>query len=126
MMLVSLVVLNIAFWDGQLLMYTLPIGLGSVTLSFLSASLTGGLGVLMSLRSETAQEAAQKLMGFIMVPMILLQIVFFAFREQMGRIIETMNGPQVLVIVLGVLLVLDVVILLTARRSFQRSRLALL
>jgi ABC-2 type transport system permease protein len=126
MLLVSLVVLNIAYWDGQLLLYTMPIGLGSLALSFLSASLVGGLGVLMSMRSETVQEAAQKLMGFILVPPILLQVVFFAFRERMGQIIESINGPQALAIVLGVMLVLDVVIMLLAMRSFKRSRLALL
>jgi len=126
MMLITLVVLNIAFWDGQLLLYTLPIGLGSVVLSFISASLIGGLGVLLSLRSETAQEAAQKLMGFIMVPAILLQVVFFAFQDRAVQVIETVNGPRLLVIVLGVMLALDVVIMLLAMRSFRRSRLALI
>ena len=126
MMLITLVVLNIAFWDGQLIMYTLPIGLGSVALSFISASLTGGMGVLMSLRSETAQEAAQKLMGFIMVPAILVQVVFFAFQDRAVQIIEAINGPRLLVTVLGAMLALDVVIMLLVMRSFRRSRLALL
>jgi len=126
MMLITLLVLNTAFWDGQLLLYTLPIGLGSVVLSFISASLIGGLGVLLSLRSETAQEAAQKLMGFIMVPAILLQVVFFAFQDRAVQVIETVNGPRLLVIVLGVMLALDVVIMLLAMRSFRRSRLALI
>ena len=126
MMLITLVVLNIAFWDGQLIIYTLPIGLGSVALSFISASLIGGLGVLMSLHSETAQEAAQKLMGFIMVPAILLQVGFFAFQERAVQIIETVNGPRLLVIVLGVMLALDVLIMLLAMRSFRRSHLALI
>ena len=126
MMLLTLVVLNIAFWDGQLIMYTLPIGLGSLALSFLTAFLTGGLGVLLSLRSETAQEAAQKLMGLILVPAILVQVVFFAFQERMGQVIESINGPQALLIVLGVMLALAVAIILLAMRSFRRSRLALI
>ena len=126
MMLITLVVLNIAFWDGQLIMYTLPIGLGSVALSFISASLTGGMGVLMSLRSETAQEAAQKLMGFIMVPAILVQVVFFAFQDRAVQLIEAINGPRLLVTVLGAMLALDVVIMLLVMRCFRRSRLALL
>jgi ABC-2 type transport system permease protein len=125
-LLISLVVLNIAHWDGRLLLYTVPIGLGSLGLSFLTATLAGGLGVLMSVRSETVQEAAQKLMAFFLVPPILLQVVVFAFRDQLGGIIESINGPQLLMIVMAVLLALDVLIMILATRSFRRSRLALI
>jgi len=125
-LLTSLVVVNVAHWQGHVLLFTLPIGLGSLGLSLLTSLLAGGLGVLMSLRSETVQEAAQKLMMFFLVPPILLQVVVMLMRDQLNEVINSINGPQLLVIVIAVLLVLDVIIMLLATRSFQRSRLVLL
>ena len=121
----SAVVVNVAHWDGQLLFFTLPIALGSLALSLLMALLTAGAGVFVSLRAATAQEAPQLLTGAILIPAVILQLIPLVFRDQLGTVIESIDGPQLLLIVLGVLVVLDVAVLLAAAVRFQRSRLIL-
>ena len=122
-MLWSAVVVNLAHWEGHILFFTLPIALGSLALSFLMALLTAGAGVFVSLKAATAQEAAQILTFAILIPPMLLQIVPLLFRDQMQHFLDVVNGTQLLLIVLAVLVVLDVAVLLAAVARFQRARL---
>jgi ABC-2 type transport system permease protein len=122
-LVISLVVVNVAHWEGKLLFFTLPVGLGSLALSFLMAVLTAGAGIFISLRTATAQEATQILTAIIIIPPMLLQVVPLLFRDQMRQFLDTVNGTQLLVIVLAVLVVLDVAVLLAAVARFQRARL---
>jgi ABC-2 type transport system permease protein len=87
------------------------------------ALLTAGAGVFVSLKAATAQEAAQILTFAILIPPMLLQIIPLVFRDQMQRFLDTVNGPQLLLIVLAVLVVVDIAVLLAAVARFQRSRL---
>jgi ABC-2 type transport system permease protein len=121
--LCSLVVVNVAHWQGEFMFFSLPIALGSLALSLLMALLTAGAGVFVSLKAATAQEAAQILTFGILIPPMLLQLVPLLFREQMEQFLNTVDGPQLLLIVLAVLVVLDVGVLLAAVARFQRSRL---
>jgi ABC-2 type transport system permease protein len=121
----SVVVVNVAHWEGEILFFTLPIALGSLALSFLMALLTAGAGVFVSLKAATAQEASQMLMFAILIPPMLLQVIPLLFRDQMVRFLDTVNGPQLLLIVLAVLVVLDVTVLLAAAARFRRARLIL-
>jgi hypothetical protein len=54
---------------------------------------------------------------------MLLQIIPLLFRDQMKQFLDSVNGPQLLLIVLAVLVLLDVAVLLAAVVRFQRSRL---
>jgi ABC-2 type transport system permease protein len=121
----GMVTVNVAHWSGEFRFLTLPIALGSAALSLLMAVLTAGAGVFISLRAETAQQATQTLTAIILVPPMLLQIVPFLFRDQMGQLIDSINGPQLLVIVLAVLAVLDLVVMVAVVARFRRSRLCL-
>jgi ABC-2 type transport system permease protein len=123
--LCSLIVVNVAHWQGEILFFSPPIALGSLALSFLMALLTAGAGVFVSLKAATAQEAAQILTFAILIPPMLLQLVPLLFRDQMAQFLDTVNGPQLLLIVLAVLVALDVAVLLAALARFQRSRLIL-
>ena len=123
--LVSLVVVNLAHAEGELLFFTQPITVGILTLSFLSATVMAGAGVLTSLRAETVQEAAQKLMSLVFVPAIVAQVVPLLFRDQIGPFIQKVDGLQLLVIIVVVLVVIDVSILAVAMVRFQRSRMYL-
>ncbi len=124
-LVVSLITVNVAHWSGKLLFFTPPIFLGSLALSLLMATLTAGLGVFVSLRARTAQEAAQILIAIILIPPMLLQVVPLLLRDQIGPFIESINGPQLLMIVVAVLVVADVVVLLATVARFRRSRLIL-
>jgi len=122
-LLLSLVVVNVAHWEGKILFYTPPIALGSLALSFLMAALTAGAGVFISLRTATAQEATQILTAAILIPPMLLQVLPLLFRDQMAQFIDSVNGPQLLAIVLVVLAVADVAVLLATVARFRRARL---
>jgi len=121
----SAVVVNLVHWEGEILFFTLPIALGSPALSFLMALLTAGAGVFVSLKAATAQEASQILTFAILIPPMLLQIVPLLFRDQMRQFLDTVNGIQLLAIVLIVLVLLDAIVLLAAVARFQRARLIL-
>ena len=119
----SAVVINLAHGSGEFLFFTPPIALGALGLSFLMALLTAGAGVFVSLKAATAQEATQILTFGLLIPAVLLQIVPLIFREQIPQILDKIDGPQLLLIVLAVLAVLDVAVLLAAVARFQRARL---
>jgi ABC-2 type transport system permease protein len=123
--LLSLVIVNIAHGDGGLLFYSPTITFGILALSFLSSTVMAGGGILTSLRSETVQDAIQKLMTFILVPAMLVQVVPLLFREQVGALIGDVDGQQFLVISVVFLAIFDVSLFVLAFVRFQRSKMYL-
>jgi ABC-2 type transport system permease protein len=123
--LLSLVIVNIAHGEGGLLFYTPTITFGILVLSFLSSTVMAGGGVLTSLRSETVQDAIQKLMTFVLVPAMLVQVVPLLFREQVGALIGVVDGQQFLVISIVILAVFDISLFVLAFVRFQRSKMYL-
>jgi ABC-2 type transport system permease protein len=75
LLLVSLTMVNIVHWDGQVLLFTPIVALANAAFSLLVASLVAGLGVLISLRASTVQEAQQTLMTATLFPLVLLQMI---------------------------------------------------
>lgn len=123
--LLSLVVVNIVHGDSGLLFFTPTITFGILALSFLSSTMMAGGGVLTSLRSETVQDAAQKLMTFILVPAVLVQVIPLLFQEQVGTLISGVDGQQFLLISVVVLAVIDALLFVLAFVRFQRSKMYL-
>ena len=123
--LVSLVVVNVAHGEGELLLFTLPIAMGILTLSFLLSTTMAGAGVLTSLRSETVQEAMQKLLNFITIPAVLVQVLPLLFREQFMTFMKTVDGMQLLIIVVVVLVMIDIGVFAVAFTRFRRSQMYL-
>lgn len=125
--LLSLVIVNVAHGEGQLLFYTLPIALGILALSFLTATIMAGAGVLTSLRSATMQEATQKLVTLIIVPAVVVQMAPLLFRTQLTRWINEVeiNGVQLLAIIVVVMAMIDAGLFAAATARFQRARMAL-
>jgi ABC-2 type transport system permease protein len=128
-LLLSLVTVNVAHWDGELLLYTPTVVIADLVLSFLMATLFASAGVLISMRSETVQQAAQILMAIFLVPIMLLQVIAMVFRNQLndllGDSLSHLDGTQVLLVVTGVLLLLTAGVLAAAVARFRRSRLFL-
>jgi ABC-2 type transport system permease protein len=120
--LLSLVIVNFAHGDDGVLFYNSIITFGILTLSFLSSTVMAAGGVLTSLRSETVQDSTQKLMAFILVPAVLVQVVPLLFREQVATIIGGMDGQQYLVIAVLILAIMDVALYVFAFARFQRSK----
>jgi len=132
LLLVSLVMVNIIHWDGQVLLYTPIIALANVALSLLLAGLVAGLGVLISLRAATVQEAQQTLMTATLFPVVLLQMIPLLLlnvvpdgRARLRELVMAANPTQIILIVLAVLVVLDVGLFMAALARFKRARLIL-
>jgi ABC-2 type transport system permease protein len=119
----SLVIVNVAHGEGEFLFFTPPIALGSLALSFLVATSMAGAGVLISQRAATVQEAAQKLLAFVFMPAIVVQMAPLLFRDQIGDVIRAVDGLQLLIIVVAALAAIDVVVFVAAMARFQRARL---
>jgi ABC-2 type transport system permease protein len=122
-LLISILVVNIANWEGSVIFYNLPIGLGSVAMSFLVSTTMAGAGVLISMRSETVQQAAQLLMAVLLVPAIVLQVGLFVLVDQLRDVIGAIDGAQMLIIILIGLAVIDAIVMAAALWRFQRARL---
>jgi ABC-2 type transport system permease protein len=128
-LVVSLVTVNLLHWDGQVMFYKPVVALADVVVSLLIAGLVANLGVLISLRSETAQGAQQALMSALMIPLLVLQVlpaVMLSVVPDGGEILEewlSVDFAQVALILTAVLLVVNVGLLLAAMARFQRARL---
>jgi ABC-2 type transport system permease protein len=121
--LLGLVVVNVANWGGGLLLLTPTIALADVGLSFLLATLATGAGVLISLRSQTVQEAAQTLTMILVLPPMLLGMALGLLAEHVGQFLGAIDGEQLLLIVLAIVALADVALFAAALTRFQRSRL---
>ncbi len=128
-LLLSLVTVNVAHYDGKLLVYTPAIAIADVVLSFLMATLFASAGVLISMRSDTVQQATQVLMAIFLVPIMLLQLVAVVFMTQLNDLLkpflDSLDGERILFIALAVLLVLTVAVFAVAVARFKRTRLFL-
>jgi ABC-2 type transport system permease protein len=124
-LLLSMVVVNLTNGESGFLFFSTPVALGSLALSFLTSTLIAGAGVLVSLRAETVQQAAQVLITIFLAPFLVIQVVPLLFRDRIGDLVESVDGPQLLVIVVASLAVLDAAVLLLTIFRFRRSRLAL-
>jgi ABC-2 type transport system permease protein len=123
--LISLIVVNLAHGGDGILFYSPQIAGGILFLSFLSATLMAGGGVLTSLSAASAQEAAQKLMMFILVPAMLIQIVPLLFMDQTLKIIKILDGKQILIFIGASLLIIDLLLTVMAMIKFQRAEIYL-
>jgi ABC-2 type transport system permease protein len=130
LLVMSLVIVNILVWHGKFQFYPLGILLPDLGLGLLFSGLMVTLGILISLRSATVQNAQQVLMMVVVIPIFGLQAIVFliptflpmgTIREFLGRF----DYNQILLILLGGLLVIDMGLLLATMSRFKRSRLIL-
>jgi len=128
-LLLSLVTVNIAHGDGELLLYTPTVAIADLVLSFLMATLFASAGVLISMRSETVQQAAQVLMAIFLVPIMLVQVIAMVFMTQLNDLLKdflnNLDGTQVFLVFTGVLFLLTAGVFAAAMARFKRSRLFL-
>jgi ABC-2 type transport system permease protein len=122
---------NVMAGSGTFLFYKPAMFFGGLLGVLLVAILMSAIGVFVSLKAETVRQAAQKLSLSVtalwFIPFILLQ----TFPDQTKRVIENLaplleqNGTLLLVLVFVILLAVDVLMLLLAKKRFKRTRLIL-
>ena len=129
---VSLVIVNITHWEGQVLFYTPTLALANVVLSLLMAGLVAYLGVLISLRAATVQGAQQTLMAATLFPLVFMQMIPLLLlnvvpdgRSLLKELVAAANPTQIILIIMTVLVVLDLGLLMAVMARFKRARLIL-
>jgi len=131
-LVLSLVTVNIAHWDGHVMFFTPAVAIADVFFSLIMAVLIASLGVLISLRSATVQGAQQALMAGTMVPIMVLGMVLLVvvqiqpeFIDRIKEIIEAIGSTELVLIIASVLIVITLVLLRAAMARFKRARLIL-
>lgn len=126
--LVALVTVNVSNWNGALLFFPTMIGLAVFFLSFLVAWLAAGIGVMVSLRAGSVRQAQQTLsVAFLVlfIPLLVLPLLPGELQVTVQNALSGVDLQQVIIIGTFALLLLDIVLLATAFRSFKRSQLIL-
>jgi ABC-2 type transport system permease protein len=130
-LLVSVVVVNVMNWEGQILFFKPGIFFLNLGLSLLLSALMASLGVFISLRAEKVQTAQQSLIFVFLVPIMLLQAVPMVLlsvvpdgREILERFFAT-DFTLLAVVGFTILILINAGLLWGAIIRFQRSRLLL-
>lgn len=90
-LLIGLVTVNIVHGQGQILMFSLQVGLGILVLTFLVAVLAAAVGVLVSLRAASVRQAQQTLsVAFLLlfIPLFLLPLLPEAVRLRLAEVAQ--------------------------------------
>jgi ABC-2 type transport system permease protein len=128
---IALIVVNVVAGQGALLLYDPGVLVGVLVAGFLGALLTGGIGIFISLRASTAQEAQQLTVMSVMLPFMLIGVgftVLISNRELARSAIDWLGSQDarlVAVAAMAVFAFIDALILLAADRRFRRSRLVI-
>lgn len=127
--LTGLVGVNFVHSDGKLLLYPASILFGGMILGFLSATLAASIGVLVSLRSPTVRQAAQKLafvsIGLTWIPIIGFNLLPSQLQNSLLNFAKGADISQIFWLILIALALVDAGLLLIAMVRFKRSRLIL-
>lgn len=125
----GVITVNVAFWEGAVRLYPLDFVLAGLLLGLLGAGLSATAGVLVSLRSGSVRQAAQTMslaiMILLFVPVFGVQALPAETQARLFAALQGMRLSQILLIIAGVLLVLDLGLLGAAMARFQRARLIL-
>jgi len=135
--LVSLATVNVANWDGRIMFYSPTIALINLGFAFLTAMYAACLGVVFSLRAATVQRATQNLLTAVLAPIVVLSVgvvgigtVFpeswrIAFETFFVEVVMNADPAQVVLVITGVLIAVDLGLLAVAMARFRRSLLIL-
>ena len=131
-LLVSLITVNIANWDGQIALFTAPIALAVASTGLTLPVLTAAVGILISLRAATVQGATQALMAATFGPLVLLQIAGLVLgsvggdaRESIGDVLGSVDPTQIVLVFVAVVVAGSVAAFAAAMKRFRRGRLLL-
>jgi len=107
----SLIIVNVTNWEGQLIHFSSNILLINILLSLIMAILMASVGVILSLKASTVQDTTQTLMASTMFPLILLQIgglvVLQMKRDWLDNIMEFFGSVDAtyIILIIGVVLI---------------------
>ncbi|NJP04779.1 MAG: ABC-2 type transporter [Chloroflexaceae bacterium] len=128
LILVSLVTSNIAFGQGELLLFSPTMTLMGMGFSLLVSGLIALMGVLFSLHAESVRQAQQSLalawVGLVIASIALIVLVTMILERIGIPVLAWLAASNLTFLVIGaagVLALLDGVLLVLALRSFRRA-----
>jgi ABC-2 type transport system permease protein len=128
-LIAGLVTVNVVHGRGQLLIFPAPILAGIFVLSLLASGLVASVGVLISLRASTVQQATQRLslgiMLLVFAPMVVIQVLPLEWKARIGEALLHANYIGIAATASVILVVLNVIFISAAMARFQRARLIL-
>ncbi len=132
-LVLGLVTVNLAFGQGQLIIYRPETSLGIIAFTLFSGGITATLGVLVSLRAATVRQAYQVMSIAIMVVLFggvygiqgIAKMLPPAIAAQAARWFAQANLGQVVLLSCAVLAIINAGLLAAALARFQRAKLIL-
>jgi ABC-2 type transport system permease protein len=125
----ALAVLNIAYWDGKILMYPAALLEFALMVALLLDTLFAAIGVLISLRAPTVRQGSETLFMVIFalaaIPVALYLILPNDMKNSLLNWLSTTDPTIVGLVILAVLAVASLIALYLAMLNFQRSKLIL-
>jgi ABC-2 type transport system permease protein len=125
----ALVVVNVAYWDGKILMYPTALLEFALMVALLVDTLFAAIGVLISLRAPTVRQSSEMLFMVIFalaaIPFALYLILPQDLKNNLLNWLSTTDPAIVGLVVLAVLAVACLVALYAAMLNFLRSKLIL-
>ena len=125
---VSLITVNIAYGRDGLLFYPSEMTVAAFVFSILVSGLSASIGVLVSLRAGSVRQAQQMMsvgMLVLFLPFMLIQFIPEKWLISIGNIVANMKPLQVAIGIAITLLIVETILIVIARRLFQRSKLIL-
>lgn len=129
--LAGAITVNIAFPNGTFQFYDPAMFFGGLAAVLLISIFMSGIGVFVSLKASTVRQAYQKLSlsitALFFIPFILIQAFpdkVVSFFNVVGPFLDQ-NITLLVLGLFGLLVVADIIILLLAKKRFQRTRLIL-
>jgi ABC-2 type transport system permease protein len=130
LILVSLITSNIAFGQGELLLFSPAMTLAGMGFGLLVSGLLALAGVLLSLRAESVRQAQQSLalawIGLVIVSFVLVVLTIMALGSlgvPVQAWLEAGNLTPLVLGAAGMLALLDGALLALTLRRFRRARL---
>jgi ABC-2 type transport system permease protein len=130
LILVSLITSNIAFGQGELLLFSPAMTLAGMAFGLLVSGLLALAGVLLSLRAESVRQAQQSLalawIGLVIVSFVLVVLTIMALGSlgvPVQAWLEAGNLTPLVLGAAGMLALLDGALLALTLRRFRRARL---
>ncbi len=129
LILLGLVTVNVAFWDGQVRIFPLDILAFVLAAALLANIFFTVLGVLVSLRAPTVRQGSETLMVAIIAIAVVPFVLFFILPDEWkGKLLDAIVSAGVINLGVGVIVVLIAmcaIALYAATMRFRRDRLIL-
>lgn len=130
LLIISLITVNMFEWGEGFLFYQPAIFWMDLASSLLMSGLVSSLGILISLRAPTVQNAAQTIMLALFMPLLLLQAMVFLLPnfipvDSIKARLAQLDFESIIAIFLIVLVAANIGLFLNALARFRRSKLIL-